>query len=106
MMVDMDTLTKCREVIQNAFLNAAYVPTNLALAQRLHIFPCDVGTELQLELDATNPTIFEWIQIGLWMNYELDHDQRFIPARWSDQIGFTLKHVKVHLQVVESLPVL
>jgi hypothetical protein len=39
------------------------------------------------------------------MNYEMDHDQRFIPARWSDQIGFTLKHVKVHLQIVESLPV-
>ena len=33
------------------------------------------------------------------MNY-----QRFIPARWSDQIGFTLKLVKGHPQVVESLP--
>jgi hypothetical protein len=37
------------------------------------------------------------------MTYEMDHDQRFIPAQWSDQIGFTLKHVKLHLQVVEFL---
>jgi pantoate kinase len=51
-----------------------------------------------------DPTVFELIQIGLWMNYEMDRDQRFIPARWSDQIGFILKHMKVRLQVVESLP--
>ena len=85
--------------------NAAHVPTSLTLEQRLFILPSnepteDIGTELQLELEAADPTILEWIQIGLWMNYEMDHDQRFIPARWSDQIGFTLKHMKVHLQVV------
>ena len=28
MMVDMDTLMKCREEFQNAFLNAAHVPTH------------------------------------------------------------------------------
>ena len=39
------------------------------------------------------------------MNYEMGQIQRFIPASWSDQIRFTLKHVKVHLQIVESLPI-
>ena len=38
------------------------------------------------------------------MNYEMDPILRFLPGSWSDQIGFTLKHVKVHLQIVESLP--
>ena len=80
------------------------------LAQRVHIFPSDeprddIGTEFQLELGAADPTIVGWIQIGLWMNYEMDHAQRLIPARWSDQNGFTLKHVKVHPHVVESLPI-
>ena len=39
------------------------------------------------------------------MNYEMDHAQRLILARWSDQNGFTLKHVKVHPEVVEYLPI-
>ena len=70
MMVDMDTLTKCRKEIQNAFLNAAHVPTSLTLAQRLYILLSDeptedIGTELQLELEAADPTILELIQIGL-----------------------------------------
>ena len=108
-MVDMDSLTKCREEIQNAFLNAAHVPTSLPLDQHLYIVPAtdpyeDIGTELQLELEAADPTITEWIQIGLWMNYEMDPLRRFLPGCWSDQIGFTLKHVKVHLQIVESFP--
>ena len=83
MMVDMDILTKCREESQNAFLNAAHVPTNLTLAQRVHVFPSDepsddIGIEYQLELRAADLIIVEWTQIGLWMNYEMDHAQQLL----------------------------
>ena len=43
----------------------------------MNIFPGDeprdnIGTEFQLELEAADRSV-EWIQIGLWLNYEMDH---------------------------------
>jgi hypothetical protein len=65
----------------------------------VHIFPNDeptedIGTELQLELEAADPITVEWIQIGLWM---MDHAQRLIPARWSDHIHLITDHIPIAL---------